>query len=234
MAGETGDVLLQVRNHHTAEAGTPPRIDDAELNHYVGYFENAYGEQAVFVFDRASLVAERSSWAMLGGSVATWSSMGSHPTWCSMSQRWCGCAPAGRPPAANRGPFWNLISRTAREWLPICRSAHPGGADDVALSDGWPQRLQTRPGRRALRWCPSSVTARYHGRRPTPPVRNRDRVLANDAIPRARRRSLARYSPFAGRLARASWTHLFTSACRNSLVRNAAVACSGCPRPPSW
>jgi len=54
MAGETRDVLLQVRNHHTSEAGTPPRIDDADLNHYVGYFENAYGEQAVFVFDRAS------------------------------------------------------------------------------------------------------------------------------------------------------------------------------------
>jgi len=53
MAGETGVVLLQVRNHHTAEAGTP-RMDDAELNHYVGYFKNAYGEQAVCVFDRAS------------------------------------------------------------------------------------------------------------------------------------------------------------------------------------
>jgi hypothetical protein len=31
-----------------------PRIDDADLNQYVGYFENGYGEQAVFVFDRSA------------------------------------------------------------------------------------------------------------------------------------------------------------------------------------
>jgi hypothetical protein len=54
MVEKTGDVLLQVRNHHAAEAGTPPRIDDADVNHYVGHFENAYGEQAVFVFDRSA------------------------------------------------------------------------------------------------------------------------------------------------------------------------------------
>jgi len=45
--------LLQVRNRHSPEAGTPPRIaDDLDANQYVGYFENGYGEQALFVYDR--------------------------------------------------------------------------------------------------------------------------------------------------------------------------------------
>jgi hypothetical protein len=52
MVEASGDVLLQVHNHHSASAGTPPRINDADVNHYIGYFENVYGEQTVFVFDR--------------------------------------------------------------------------------------------------------------------------------------------------------------------------------------
>ena len=42
---EDADVtLLQVRNRHSPEAGTPPRItDDLDANQYVGYFENGYG-----------------------------------------------------------------------------------------------------------------------------------------------------------------------------------------------
>jgi hypothetical protein len=47
-------MLLQVRNRHSAEAGTPPRIVDLDATHYVGYFENGYGEQALFVYDRAA------------------------------------------------------------------------------------------------------------------------------------------------------------------------------------
>ena len=39
--------LFCVRNHHSAECGTPPRIDDSSPSQYVGYFENPYGEQAV-------------------------------------------------------------------------------------------------------------------------------------------------------------------------------------------
>ena len=48
----TDALLLQVRNRHSAKAGIPPRIDDLRSNQYVGYFENAYGEQALFVYDR--------------------------------------------------------------------------------------------------------------------------------------------------------------------------------------
>ena len=44
-------ILLQVRNRHSAEAGSPPHIDDVSADQYVGYFENRYGEQALFVYD---------------------------------------------------------------------------------------------------------------------------------------------------------------------------------------
>jgi hypothetical protein len=46
--------LFQVRNHHSAESGPPPHIDDRSPNQYLGYFENQHGEQAVFVYDRDS------------------------------------------------------------------------------------------------------------------------------------------------------------------------------------
>ena len=50
-----GDALVfQVRNHHSAACGTPPHMDDLRPNQYLGYFENQYGEQAVFVYDRDS------------------------------------------------------------------------------------------------------------------------------------------------------------------------------------
>ena len=52
-----GDVVLQVRNHHTSEAGTPPRISDDDPNRYIGYFENPFGEQALFVFDGSARTA---------------------------------------------------------------------------------------------------------------------------------------------------------------------------------
>jgi hypothetical protein len=44
--------LFCVRNHHIAECGPPPHIDDLRPNQYLGYFENQYREQAVFVYDR--------------------------------------------------------------------------------------------------------------------------------------------------------------------------------------
>jgi hypothetical protein len=46
--------LFQVRNHHSAACGTPPHLDELFPNQYLGYFENQYGEQAVFVYDRDS------------------------------------------------------------------------------------------------------------------------------------------------------------------------------------
>jgi len=46
--------LFCVRNHHIAASGPPPYIDDRSSSQYLGYFENHYGEQAVFVYDRDS------------------------------------------------------------------------------------------------------------------------------------------------------------------------------------
>jgi hypothetical protein len=46
--------LFWVRNHHTTACGSPPNIDDLSQSQYLGYFENQYGEQAVFVYDRDS------------------------------------------------------------------------------------------------------------------------------------------------------------------------------------
>jgi hypothetical protein len=46
--------LFSVHNHHSADSGTPPRIDDHSPSQYLGYLENQHGEQAVFVYDRDS------------------------------------------------------------------------------------------------------------------------------------------------------------------------------------
>ena len=46
--------LFSVHNHHSADCGTPPHIDDHRPSQYLGYFENQHGEQAVFVYDRDS------------------------------------------------------------------------------------------------------------------------------------------------------------------------------------
>ena len=44
--------IFRVTNHHADACGAPPAIDDSEPNHYLGYFENEHGEQAIFVYDR--------------------------------------------------------------------------------------------------------------------------------------------------------------------------------------
>ena len=44
-------LILQISNHHAARCGTPPRIEERP-GQYLGYFENQYSEQMIFVFDR--------------------------------------------------------------------------------------------------------------------------------------------------------------------------------------
>jgi len=53
-AGGAG-LVFAAHNNHTPQCGLPPRvrnIDNPGL--YYGYFENRFGEQFVFVFDRAT------------------------------------------------------------------------------------------------------------------------------------------------------------------------------------
>ena len=48
---QTDAPLFQVRNHHSADCGPSPHVDDVGSNHYLGYFENQHGEQAVFIYN---------------------------------------------------------------------------------------------------------------------------------------------------------------------------------------
>jgi len=52
------DPLLKIRNRHTVACGDPPIINSDDPNVYIGYFENAFGEQWVFNFDRVTRKAE--------------------------------------------------------------------------------------------------------------------------------------------------------------------------------
>jgi hypothetical protein len=44
--------ILTISNRHTAACGPPPALSNEFADIYVGYFENRYGEQWIFTFDR--------------------------------------------------------------------------------------------------------------------------------------------------------------------------------------
>jgi len=44
--------LLRLRNHHAPSCGDPPIVDGESDFIYIGYFENRFGEQWIFEFDR--------------------------------------------------------------------------------------------------------------------------------------------------------------------------------------
>jgi hypothetical protein len=50
--------LLRVVNHHSASCGDPPIVNDDDRSLYIGYFENPFGEQWIFTFDRNTHKAE--------------------------------------------------------------------------------------------------------------------------------------------------------------------------------
>ncbi len=50
--------ILTIYNQHTAHCGTPPAVTKASPAVYVGYFENRFGEQWIFTFDRTTRVAQ--------------------------------------------------------------------------------------------------------------------------------------------------------------------------------
>jgi hypothetical protein len=54
--------LLEIDNLHSAECGPPPSLNAADR--YVGYYENSYGEQWVFIGDRKTGTA-----AIRGGDI---------------------------------------------------------------------------------------------------------------------------------------------------------------------
>ena len=44
--------LFVVSNHHTADCGQAPALNGDEPNTYHVYFENSFGEQSIFVYNR--------------------------------------------------------------------------------------------------------------------------------------------------------------------------------------
>lgn len=46
------EAIFRVGNRHGPGCGEPPHIGGGNAACYYGYFENEYGEQAVFVYDR--------------------------------------------------------------------------------------------------------------------------------------------------------------------------------------
>lgn len=44
--------LFHVRNKQSSACGTPPEIDGNTPGRYHAYFENAQGEQLIFIYDR--------------------------------------------------------------------------------------------------------------------------------------------------------------------------------------
>ena len=46
--------LFKVSNQHTASCGEPPSVDADVLGKYHGYFSNEHGEQAIYVYARAT------------------------------------------------------------------------------------------------------------------------------------------------------------------------------------
>jgi hypothetical protein len=52
--GDDG-LVFAAHNNHDESCGAPPRLrNTSEPGRYYGYFENHYGEQSVFTFDRAT------------------------------------------------------------------------------------------------------------------------------------------------------------------------------------
>ena len=48
------DPLLTIHNHHSASCGDPPIVAAEDSNTYIGYFENQFGEQWIFTYDRTN------------------------------------------------------------------------------------------------------------------------------------------------------------------------------------
>jgi hypothetical protein len=46
--------ILTIYNQHTVQGGTPPSLSNESPALYVGYFENRFGEQWIFTFDRTT------------------------------------------------------------------------------------------------------------------------------------------------------------------------------------
>ena len=53
----SAEPILTIYNQHTAHCGIAPALTKESPAVYVGYFENPFGEQWIFTFDRTTRVA---------------------------------------------------------------------------------------------------------------------------------------------------------------------------------
>jgi len=96
MKNQDDKPLFAVSNHHTGSCGQPPEINGDRSNCYHGYFENALGEQLVFVYHRDTGKADL----------------------------WCGDAGWEKPFAvANGQPEGLILSPEEQTWLQACWKA---------------------------------------------------------------------------------------------------------------
>ena len=96
MKNQDDNPLFTVSNHHTGSCGRSPGINGDRPNCYHGYFENALGEQFVFVYDRDTGKADL----------------------------WCGDAGWGKPFAVANGlPEGLILCPEEQTWLRTCWSA---------------------------------------------------------------------------------------------------------------
>jgi hypothetical protein len=54
MSQQSKDLLFSVSNKHVVNSGVPLYIDGDVKGRYCGYFQNEYGEQAIFVYHYAT------------------------------------------------------------------------------------------------------------------------------------------------------------------------------------
>jgi len=103
-----GERLLEIDNLHSAGCGPPPSLDAADK--YLGYFENCYGEQWVFIGDR------KTGEAVIRGGDTDW------PTEYRVSiKRPC---PAGL-----------VLGEEEKHWIITCFMAMSHAAYDVVAAD---------------------------------------------------------------------------------------------------
>ena len=114
--------LLDIDNAHTADSGEPPSVDTAD---YLGYLENSFGEQWVFVGDRAKRTAS------LWGGDAGWA-------------RCCQITAAQMVPDL-------VLNSEESSWLVACwaallhRSVHEVASDFDTQARERAKRRQTKP-----------------------------------------------------------------------------------------
>jgi hypothetical protein len=90
--------LFTVSNHHGPDAGAPPTLNGDNPKVYHSYFENFYGEQSLFVYDRVT----------------------------QQAVLWCGDAGWHPYPVRNGRVDGLLLSAAEQLWLQACWQAVTG------------------------------------------------------------------------------------------------------------